>query len=72
MQSDIRKRIMSERQQLTEQGEPLQTVERSVNADGRDGLKHTIPVMSQDLMEVSDKDNVKIDIYQDGYVVRKA
>lgn len=72
MSSGIEDRIMSERECIKDEGEPIKTVERSVCRDGRSGLKHTIPMLARDLCGIEDGDDVEIEIYQDGYVVRKA
>jgi len=63
---------MDERDQLAEPGEPLFTVNRSVRVDGSgEGLVHNIPSEAVGLLELNEQDAVEIDIYQNGYVVRK-
>lgn len=71
MSSGLEERIMTERKRIKGEAEPIKTVERSVCQDGRSGLKHNIPMLARDLCGIEDGDDVEIQIYQDGYVVRK-
>lgn len=63
---------MSEREEVSDEGEPLRTVEVTASPQGEGGLKHTIPALARELMDVENSDELEVDIYQNGYVVRKA
>jgi len=63
---------MDERQTVSDAGEPLLTRTVEVGSHGSNGsLKHTIPKTAVDLLDLTDADSVTVDIYQNGYVVRK-
>jgi hypothetical protein len=66
--------ILSERQELAEEAEPLLTFQRSVRSDGgrTTGYQHNIPLEIVRLLELDTSDDVRIECYQDGYVVRPA
>jgi hypothetical protein len=69
--SSIDDRIMSERERLTSDGEPLFTVHRSVRLDGSGpGLIHNIPEQAVRLCDVDRESDAVIDIYSNGYTVR--
>jgi len=72
--STVGDRIMAERENLTDDGEPLLTFERSVRSDGgrTTGYQHNIPLEVVRLLNIDASDDVRIECYQDGYVVRPA
>jgi len=70
MASSVEESIMSQREEIADDGEPLRTVTRSITDRG-ESLGHTIPALAVELLDIDDTDEVEIDIYQDGYVVRQ-
>lgn len=70
MASEIHEQIMAERPQIADEAESLFTVSRAVTGDGPASLKHTIPKEAQQVIGIEDGDQVQIDIFQNGYVVR--
>jgi len=71
--STIEGRIMSEREKLADRGEPLFSCSRSVRQDGsrENCFTHNIPREAVSLLDIEESDSVLIEIYQDGYVVRR-
>jgi len=69
--SSVDKRIMSERERLASDQEPIITERRSVGLDGGGpGLKHNIPDQAVELLDVDSESEAIIEIYSDGYIVR--
>jgi len=71
MASSAREDLMKARKQLSDGGEPLFTRTREVNAEGRSSLKHGIPHEAVELLDLTADDSVEIEIFDDGYVVKK-
>lgn len=69
----IQQRIMEERQRITDDGDPLfEGIEIELGKHGQNGsLKHTVPNEAVRIMGLSADDSVKIDVYQNGYIVQK-
>lgn len=67
----VDKRIMSERERLASDQEPIFTERRSVGPDGGGpALKHNIPYKAVELLDVDSDSEAIIEIYSDGYIVR--
>jgi len=71
MGSSTQEQLLEQRARIADGGEPLFTREREVNHEGRSTLKHSIPRVAVDLVGLTDDDTVVIDVYDDGYFVRK-
>lgn len=70
MSSKPIERILSHRQEITDGGEPTLTRRRQVNeANGHGSLKHTIPSVAVEMLSLTANDEVRIEIYDDGYFV---
>jgi len=68
----IQERIMAEREQIADAEEPLVSKTVQVGTHGQHGsLKHTVPATIAQLLDLDAEDEVVIEGYQDGYVVRK-
>jgi len=65
----VQERIMDERETVAGDGEPIETVTRAVHETG-DSVYHTTPYLARRLLGLDKGDEVTIDIYDDGYVVR--
>jgi hypothetical protein len=64
----VESRIMTERERLCEDGEPLFTRTRSVR-EGEDELRHNIPKIAVEGIGIDGDSEAVIEIYQNGYVV---
>jgi len=68
----IQQRIMAERKEVADAEEPLLTETVQVGTHGAHGsLKHTVPATIAEVLDLGADDEVVIEGYQDGYVVRK-
>ena len=65
----VQERIMAERETIADEGEPIESFERSLNKRGG-SLGHTVPKMARRVLDVDSDDDVLIEVYHDGYVVR--
>ena len=71
MGSSTQEQLLEQRAKIADGGEPLFTRERAVNQEGQVTLKHSIPRVAVDLLGLTDEDTVAIEVYDDGYFVRK-
>jgi len=69
---EVQEKIMAEREAVTDSSEPLLTVEMEIHVNGKASLRHTIPNQARDVLDLTEDDSVKIDIFEHGYFVRKA
>lgn len=64
--------LMNHRSEVAKDGEPLFTFERSVQERGGGTLYHSIPREARDLLGLKKSQNIRVELYQNGYFVTQA